>query len=243
MATQPSRTDNSNMAGHTCRFRFEFSIDILFKKSSQVIGLIQCSTGYQVIRTRAPLVPKKLNRRHFELVGLDLFSLLAVLQLISQTIRTFTLATFQIMLWPHAMVLSISPLLACSAPLFPYNFTGISDIHMISTDKPYISERVIYFHQRYLSFKYVWAIFICRGNQLQCWLRSQPPTYRHCSTASPCCRATPRGSRWRTQSWAPPRWRRRGKPPGRSRSRCTWSCQCRISLFFERHHFSPRPRL
>ena len=28
-------------------------------------------------------------------------------------------------------------------------------------------------------------------------------------------------------TWVPPRWRPRGRPPGRSRSRCTWSCQCR----------------
>ena len=31
----------------------------------------------------------------------------------------------------------------------------------------------------------------------------------------------------RRLTWAPPRLRPRGTPPGRSRSRCTWSCRCR----------------
>merc|ERR1719420_2221362 len=90
--------------------------------------------------------------------------------------------------------------------------------------------------------EHVWKSFIYRGNQLQYWLRFQPPTCHHYSATSPCCTATPPGSPWRTRSWAPPRWHRQGRPPDRIRSRCTWSCRCRILLFSWHHRFSPQLR-
>jgi len=57
------------------------------------------------------------------------------------------------------------------------------------------------------------------------WRRFQLPSDRRCQGASACCRAIQCGIQWRTQSWGLPQWHRRGKPPGRSRSRCTLTQQ------------------
>src|SRR3546814_148357 len=46
--------------------------------------------------------------------------------------------------------------------------------------------------------------------------RSRIPSDRRSPAASPCCRAAPRGSRWRIRSSALPRWHPPGRPPGRS---------------------------
>lgn len=43
----------------------------------------------------------------------------------------------------------------------------------------------------------------------------------------PCCTTALLWSRWHTRRWETQQWRRRGKTPGRSRSRCTWSCRYR----------------
>jgi hypothetical protein len=51
--------------------------------------------------------------------------------------------------------------------------------------------------------------------------------YCCCILASKACAMTiPPGSPWRTRSLGPPQWHQQGKLPGRSRSRCTWSCRC-----------------
>lgn len=48
-----------------------------------------------------------------------------------------------------------------------------------------------------------------RGSQLQCLQLAPSPTCLRCSAAFPCCRATPDGSLWRTQSLDPAKERER----------------------------------
>ena len=63
IATQPSRTDNSNMAGHTWILKY---FDEL-----QAFQHLVTAIKYQVIRACSPLVAKQLDWRHPQ-VGLIL---------------------------------------------------------------------------------------------------------------------------------------------------------------------------
>lgn len=47
------------------------------------------------------------------------------------------------------------------------------------------------------------------------WMQSQIPIYRHCTAASPYCRATLRVSLSRIQSSVPQQWHRRDRLPTR----------------------------
>ncbi len=68
------------------------------------------------------------------------------------------------------------------------------------------------------------------------------PIYPHSPAASPCYTAAPPWSRWHTRHWGSRRWHRRGSFPGRSRSRCIWSCRCRSGWFGGSRPRALRPR-
>lgn len=81
--------------------------------------------------------------------------------------------------------------------------------------------------------------FLCAACQLTIFKEAS----RHQKKVThPCCRGAPPWSRWRTRRWATRQWRRRGRTPGRSRSRCTWSCQCRSGSSGGSRRHAPRPR-